>query len=514
MALPKYGSRPLYQQTGKVSTIPAPIGGWNARDPIPELPPEDAVVLDNFIPGTGGVTLRNGYASFATGMTSPVESLMEYSSTDGTGKLFAAAGTSIWNITAGGAVGAANLTSLTNARWQQTMFATSGGNYLIIANGADSVRNYDGSSWTTPSITNVTSSTLISPFAHVKRLFFIKKNSLSAWYLPVESISGAASELNFGSQCRLGGYLIDAASWTRDGGSGSEDYAVFLTSEGEAIIYSGSDPSSASTWNQVGVFKIPNPIGRRCLVKTGADLGVITSQGLLPLSEILPLASSAAGKSAATNKIQGAFASAYMSSGSNFGWQTIEYPKGGLLIVNIPVLENSSQVQFVMNSLTGAWCRFTDINSNCFSLLGDDLYFGGNAGTVYLVNDEYLDDGDPISGDILTSFQNYGTSGFKKFTMARPLFYAPSAYVPAVELKVDFDTSASTLSAPTLSSGGAPWDTSDWDTSDWAASNIPSAVWQGISGIGQVGALRITVEVDAGITLNQCDIMYETGGPF
>jgi hypothetical protein len=41
--------------------MPAPTGGLNYRDPISNMSPNDALVLDNFIPTQTGVQLRKGW---------------------------------------------------------------------------------------------------------------------------------------------------------------------------------------------------------------------------------------------------------------------------------------------------------------------------------------------------------------------------------------------------------------------------------------------------------------------
>src|SRR6185295_8467050 len=86
---------PRYRTTSRTKTIAAPIGGWNAKSAIGEMPPLDAVTLTNFWPGTSSVYLRKGYTQFATGFGSnQVETLMAYSGGT-TNTLFAAAGTKI-----------------------------------------------------------------------------------------------------------------------------------------------------------------------------------------------------------------------------------------------------------------------------------------------------------------------------------------------------------------------------------------------------------------------------------
>jgi hypothetical protein len=49
------------QRTAVTASVSSPIGGWNARDSIAEMPPLDAVVLNNMFPTPTDVQLRLGY---------------------------------------------------------------------------------------------------------------------------------------------------------------------------------------------------------------------------------------------------------------------------------------------------------------------------------------------------------------------------------------------------------------------------------------------------------------------
>jgi hypothetical protein len=53
----------------QVKTIPAPIGGLNARDALSAMPPTDAYGLINWIPQNYGVASRKGYSEWATNLT-------------------------------------------------------------------------------------------------------------------------------------------------------------------------------------------------------------------------------------------------------------------------------------------------------------------------------------------------------------------------------------------------------------------------------------------------------------
>lgn len=48
--------------------IPAPVGGWNARDALDAMPPTDAVKLVNWIPRAGYVQSRGGFSIHASGL--------------------------------------------------------------------------------------------------------------------------------------------------------------------------------------------------------------------------------------------------------------------------------------------------------------------------------------------------------------------------------------------------------------------------------------------------------------
>ena len=98
----------IQHSAANVASLPAPVGGWNARDSIANMAPADAVVLENFFPTVSSVVLRGGYTSHATGLGGQVQSLMSYSGGP-TNKLFAAAATtlSFYDVSSSGAVGAA-----------------------------------------------------------------------------------------------------------------------------------------------------------------------------------------------------------------------------------------------------------------------------------------------------------------------------------------------------------------------------------------------------------------------
>ncbi len=253
--------RLIQRTTNNVASLPAPVGGWNARDSLANMAPTDAVTLDNLFPGVSSVSLRGGYAKHATGMTGQVESLLVYNA--GTNdKMYAVVGGNIFEVTTAGAVGAAKVTGLSNSRWEFTNITTSGGGYLYTANGVDKPLLFDGATWTpidgasTPAITGVTTTSLIQPTLFKNRMWFIQKDTLKAWYLPTASVGGVANVLDLSSVAHLGGTLIAMASWTIDAGYGVDDNLVFITDQGEVIVYRLSyfSPLCAEIWRRFADF--------------------------------------------------------------------------------------------------------------------------------------------------------------------------------------------------------------------------------------------------------------------
>ncbi len=509
----------------KSLSAPSPIGGLNAKDALAAMPPNDAVTLDNFFPTTTTVNLRNGYVVWATGLPANVESLMPYRSATAMAG-FAASGTAIYDVTAGGAVGSPVVSGQTNARWQSANMGTTGGQFLVCVNGADPMQVYNGTAWqavtgiSTPlAITGVTTSTLISVNVYKTRLYFIQNNSFSVWYMPVNSIGGAAALLDLSPLFKLGGYLMAMATWTIDNASGIQEYAIFISSEGEIAMYQGADPSVAGAWYLVGMFRVGRPVGRRCFVKIGADVILISADGFFPVSKAL-LTDRSQTQDAISNKIVNLVNNDVQNYGSNFGWEAILYPIGNKVIINVPQVAGKTQYQYVMNTITGAWCRFTNWNANCFATLGDTLYFGGNLGaaanSAYVAKADtgYSDNGAYIFGEAKTAFRYFGSTGLqKRMTMVRPVFQTAGIMQAALAMDMDFADTRPTNSPTFSGTSGTAWTTALWNTFKWGDISAIKKDWQGVSGVGFAGALHLRIVNNASaVQWQSVDYVYETGG--
>lgn len=503
----------------KTTSVPAPVGGWDRRNPLAAMPPTNAVIMDNWFPQLNYIELRRGFSLFATtAVTNPVKTVMAYhSSTTGSDKLFAAANTTIYDVTSGTS-SATSVTTLTNSQLQFVNFTTAGGHFLLWVNGADNPQHWNGSAWASPAITGVTKADLVNVWTHKRRLFFSENNSTKLWYLPVDSIAGAASSFELGSLMDKGGYVMAGGSWSFDGGAGPDDHFVAVTSQGQVIVFAGDDPSNADAWSLVGVYNIPRPIGRRCVIKMAGDLVVLTEAGVLPLSKAL-IRDTNIDDVALSANIQDAFNDAFRNYGTNGGWQIINYPRGHMVIVNIPLTEASLQHQYVVNTLSGAWCRFTGQNAWCWEVYRNRIFFGGNDGKVYEADIAATDNGTAIEANVKTAFNYFQTPGrLKRFQMIQPMIYADGRVAQGVTVNTDFDDFVPDAILGGDSVSTALWDSGTWDSSVWPVEQATSKQWQSVSGIGQCAAVRMrvigyaTTSVPLTMQLNGFNITYETGG--
>lgn len=498
------------------SSIPAPVGGWNARDSIADMNVMDSPYTINWFPRTTDVMLRKGYTQYSTGLGAQVETILIYNG-GATSKIFGATSQGkIFNCTGGGAVGAAAVTGLTNGRLEYVNVATSGGNYMMAVNGVDKLRGYDGTNWWTDGdgthdITGVDTATCSNITLFKNRVWLVEKNTLKLWYLPTNAIAGAASSYPLQSIAKQGGYIVDFCAWTIDAGYGVDDLFAIITSMGEVIVYKGTDPASANTWALVGVWQIGAPVGKRCMMKYEGDLLIIGQDGLSPMSAALQ-SSRVNPKVQLTDKIQWAVSDSVTSYGANFGWETLYYPKQNMIILNVPVSEGSQQEQYCMNTVTKNWGRFQGWTANTWALYNDEPYFGAN-GYIGRAWNTLADNGSNIQSTCAQAFSYFNSPGqLKRFTMIRPTFSASGNPGVNANLNIDFYIDTQSVTIQTTAVAGSLWDTAVWDTGQWSTGNVLSKVWQGATGVGYSAGPQVACSGN-GIELYwvSTDIVYEPG---
>lgn len=493
----------------------APVGGLNGVDALSAMPPTDAVTLENLFPQASYCQLRNGFAEHVTGCggsATSVETLMTYFALDGSEKLFAVANNVIYDATATGSATSSYSASITSSKWQWINFSNTGGTFLLAYNGQDAPLKYNGSAWSTNLLTGSIPSSarsVISAFQFNERVFLCQKNSLNLWYLASQAISGTATKLPLGGVFNKGGGLVGGGSFSFDAGASVDDYLVAITNNGEAAVYAGTNP--ATDFVLKGVFDIGVPIGNRPIVKVGGDLIIVTTKGAVPMSAMMSNDRAKAEQVAVTAKIQTLFNTATQNYGSNFGWQALNYPAGAYMLVNVPQVQNTTAYQYVQNVITGSWCTFTNMNANCWGLLNDGLYFGGNDGTVYHADYGLQDNGSQITWDVKTAFNYCGSNRNKYFKALQPFLVTSGTASFLGGVNVDYDDVPPTGTINATAGSVGVWGVTNWDASNWGGVGILVRPWLTVGRFGTVvagrflgGASNITVQ------LNGFNVVYET----
>lgn len=487
--------------------MPVPTGGWDASSPLGEMKPDSAIELVNWIPRPGYIEVRKGYNRFAVDGRDTVESLLPYEG-GSTTEMFAASGSRIWSTDGE----TADITGLTNAKWEHTSITTAGGQFLWICNGVDAPRHFNGTVWATPTITGVDETQISDVTVYKRRIWGILNGTMTACYLDLDSIAGAAVEFPLGAVASRGGALLAVDTWTIPSGSDVTEYLVFITTMGEALIYSGIDPTDADNFRLMGRFRLGAPLGRRCLTSIAGDLAYISVDGVLPLAKAISIDRGVAQRVSLTEKIASAMNTAAQSYSGNFGWQLMGYPRGTLAILNVPIVEGEESEQYVMNTLTGAWCRFTNMPAACWALYNDKPYFGGPIGRVYEFDVGALDDGTEIEAYGATAFSAFGSGALiKQFQMIQPQISSSAGDLPGVSIAVDYLDPTYPEPAGRASVPGGLWDVSNWDEGVFADDLIVSQRWQSVHAVGRVGSVTFKATTTATIGARWDGFSWDNG---
>ncbi len=523
-------SQPLRQnqrriQVAKPIKLAAPTKGWYSASSIAAAPEQTALIIENWFCEPDALRLRKGYQSHASGLhpTSPTETLMVYTSgTDA--KFFAAAGSRIFDITSPGAqtTGDAVITGRDSARNQYTNVATPGGQFLMVVNGLDDVMTYDGTNWDeTSGITGVAPEDLTNVWQYKERVWFTEVGTADAWYLAVNSISGAANSLACGSFLTKGGYLMAGINWSiSDAGDGKDDLLLVISSEGEALVFTGTDPSDPTAWDYLGCYQVGKPIGRRCFFKVGGDILIITEGGLIPASKAITLDKAVFSTASMTKNFTPDYADFVRQYGSNYGWQMETLPASNMAILNVPTFEGSTADQVVWNVSTGAPSRFTGLPAVCWCFFQGGIYFGGPAGTVYKAETGANDNGADIVAYLLPAYDDLGSPAtMKHVKLVKPIFESSMLISPEISIAVDY-TAPVNFAASALDDSATyfTWSVTPWDVYPWLGTQV-FRPWQSGNNIGAAisPATRVTIE-DGGSAddlvyrLFAYHVVYEDGG--
>ena len=495
--------------TATSKSIPFPVGGWNTRDSLDTMDPMYAQTMDNIFPGEREGELRGGTDNYlTTGLgTGEVSTLCEHVSAAAARTFIACANGKIINVT--NPAGVADLgTGFSVNRWQTLDFR----NRKLFFNGTDQPQQFDGTTLSAATYTGLTDNDIIQGTAYRNRLYLVPKNSASVWYGAPNAITGALTEFPVDSLLVKGGYIMFATTWSRDSGTSSSELFVIVSSEGEILVYGGSSPE-ADGFSVVAHIFASKPLGRRSYLNYLSDVEILTQTGAISLAQTINKVLIPA-QGDLTDKIAPSFASAARMYGSAFGWEGVLYPKGKFILYNIPVSAGSQSHQYVRNVISGAWCRFKNMNAASWTIYNDDLYYGTFDGKIVKADTGTNDRDANVDFSLFTSYNYYGDrEHVKHFQNVRPILTANGPMTVGLSMSVDREERSSNDTITVTAETGTDWDSGFWDTFSWAGENFAASDWYAVTGIGRSGALKMEGAVkDVRFTISAFHVSYDQGG--
>jgi hypothetical protein len=497
----------------KVAHFSAPLKGLSRNAELTEADPLLASVLTNWVVEDDRITVRPGYLKLGQiAANTPIWTMIPYYGAPQ--KLAAASGGKMYDL-AGAEIAPGPYGS---NDWAWTSFSNlSSDDFTVMVNGVDGVISWSGIAFAPETVTAPPAETWILPakfdkiLSHMNRLWFADSQNLAVYYLPIQTKSGAVDLLPLNAIFKRGGTIRGIYTWSIDGGMGLDDALAIFTSNGEVAIYSGVDPES--DFKLVGVFRFDAPMSKDSIINFGGDLYVMTSTGLLPMTTLLRAETEQLGKS--DINVMKEFEEVSRGNRDAYGWQVMLNHHTNHAICNMPI-GNGKYQQLVRKMPGQVWAKWTGVPARCWGWLNAHTYFGSETGGIYVGGAEYLNDnGVAIDADVRFAWSSFKSVAKKNFTMVRLYTITDAQARPFMDLEVDYNNVAPT-NQPELSTGpggGADWDISSWDTSSWAVLTQPKQNWQGVTGLGRVGAARIRVSVSgATFSLTGIDVLYELGG--
>jgi hypothetical protein len=506
---------PQAAQHLETTTIPAPTRGLILNENEAFMQAGSAIVCDNWAPTMRGVKLRGGCIRWCTlPETTPVISSFEYVSGN-VQRMFAGNAAKLYDVTTNAPVLIKG--GQLSGNYCASQLANASGDYMMVVNDAgDYPLRYDGAAWTVLNAGQITGPAgssvvaghnLVYVWKYRNRWFFLEGGTMNAWYLPLNAIQGALQMIPLSGAATKGGKLLFGATWSIDAGDGIDDKCVFCTDQGELLIFTGGDPSSAANWRQEGRYAISTPMGMNAHLAVGGDLLIATVDGILPTSGAITKDRAELELAAISRQIKPMWRDE-VNAKRAWSWTMHKWDEYGGIFVTWPGGKPGNRYCAVINSATGAWGRYVGWDATCFAQMRGDMFFGTQDGFIMQADRTGYDDGVPYVATLVGGWEMFqAPSQTVTWRQARASFASANGqpFQPQLSATTDFIVTLPQPPVPGPDPGVADvWDQGLWDHAKWdkAAPGRPvvrNTGWVsiGVTGYTHAPIVQVTVAQQA-----------------
>jgi len=469
---------PQVAQQLQTVTLPAPTRGLVLNENESFMQPGGAIVLDNWKPTMKGLAIRGGSKTWASlPETTSVISMFQYISGINNQFMFAGNATKLYNVTS--ATPVLVKSGQTSGNYVASQLANQSGDHMLVCNeGGDYVMHFDGTTWTTFNSNQIHTDPALTPppsclnghnltyvWKYRGRYFFIEGGSMNAWCLPVNSFQGQLIMIPLAGAATKGGKLLCGFTWSIDAGDGIDDKCVFMTDQGELLIFTGSDPATSTNWRQEGRYATSTPLGMNCHTPIGGDVLIATVDGIIPISASITKDTAQLELAAITRAIKPMWRKE-VDAKRALPWTMSKWDERGYLLVTWPGGLPGAYTMGAVNIATGAWARFTGWDAMCFGRLRADLFFGTQDGRIVQAEITGTDNGVPYTCTMVGGWEMFSSqSATIVWRQARASFAARAGEPFQPQLSAATDYVITIPTPPSAAPDPGPLDV--WDQGVW-----------------------------------------------
>jgi hypothetical protein len=355
------------------------------------------------------------------------------------------------------------------------------------------------------------------------RVWFAVRNSTRALYIKaVGTVGGTTEPFDFGSKFKYGGFLKGIYNWTADGGAGIDDHLVAISSQGDIVVYTGTDPAVATEFNMRGVWYLgATPRGRRFVLEEGGDLLLLTAEGLLSLSQLTSgLAVEDERVFYLTQKINTLLRASFRQREDEYGYEATTLSRYSMVMISTPTLVGERPIQWIYSYDTKGWFLARDLPIYTIDNWGTRVFFGDKDNTIWemvgvrdAVEYDVALSGTPVEFSLLTSYQGYDSpANNKRVHMLRPYWIGAAIPQFGIEARFDFQIDESGTTPPFIPDQGSLWDLSTWDSATWGGGYSVQQLPYGAVGMGRYVAVAIRGTSSGDAALMGIDVILDQGG--